>query len=409
MQNAKLKFMSFLLVTMFSLGAINYSYNEKILQFPCVDRSYSTSFDKNPQDNVRYGDSEKKIIKNYEKREGILEVLANIYSVRQKFSEKTYVYPGGDLIGIDLYTDGIICVEFEDLKAGGEIISSPAKKAGILHADIITHVNGQKVDSADEFERIISDLAQDICEVTIKRKDVMLKKKVGIVKCDDKAKRIGLWVRDNVMGLGTISFITQDREDFAALGHPISDSSTGITVPVKNGELIGADVLSIVKGRKNHPGEIRGIIRKTDELKATITQNSEFGIYGKIISDKLISDRDLIELAPRSEVHAGDAKIITTIDNERKEYDIIIEEVYTQDEPATKSMMIKITDEDLIEKTGGIIQGMSGSPIIQNGKLVGVVTHVLTGDPKRGYAIYSEWMIKKCIGCQNTTASANGK
>ena len=117
MQNAKLKFMSFLLVTMFSLGAINYSYNEKILQFPCVDRSYSTSFDKNPQDNVRYGDSEKKIIKNYEKREGILEVLANIYSVRQKFSEKTYVYPGGDLIGIDLYTDGIICVEFEDLKS----------------------------------------------------------------------------------------------------------------------------------------------------------------------------------------------------------------------------------------------------------------------------------------------------
>jgi len=400
MKNAKLKFVCLFLAFMFCTALSVYSQNEKIFR-------NETHFSAENDLSARSEDAgyEKKL-KISQKKEGILSFVANNINNRgiTDTADEVYVYPGGDLIGIRLDTKGVICVEHEDLMADSGIIPSPSESAGILPGDVITHINSLEVNDADEFERIISILEGESCEVTLKRKEVVLKKDVKIILCSDGVKRIGLWIRDNVMGLGTLSFITSDRTTFAALGHPISDANTGITVPVKNGELKGAEVLSIIKGKRNHPGEIRGIIRRSPLLNAGITLNNDFGIYGIVKDEMILKGREPVAVAKQSEIKEGKAYLITTVDNVRTEYEITIEEIYHQSSPSTKSMMIRITDDELLKKTGGIIQGMSGSPIIQDGKLIGAVTHVLTTDPTRGYAIFAEWMINNCSSCQNMTA-----
>ncbi len=198
-------------------------------------------------------------------------------------------------------------------------------------------------------------------------------------------------------GVGTASFYEPESGMFCALGHGITDVDTGDIINIANGELVTTNIISIIKGEKGKPGEIKGSI-ETGEKIGDVAKNTSFGIYGTVSQkSKLgISSNEEVEVALRDEIKQGEAEIICELDNGKKEnYKIQIQKVYTSNNYDNKSMLIKITDERLLEKTGGIVQGMSGSPILQNGKFVGSVTHVLVNDPTVGYGVFADMMIKQ--------------
>ena len=203
-------------------------------------------------------------------------------------------------------------------------------------------------------------------------------------------------MRDSTAGVGTLTFYHEKSGKFAALGHPITDVDTGTMLTVKDGNIINSSIISIKKGTKGNPGEVRGIFVNEGDPLGNIKTNTVSGIYGTSVkalkNDKLNKP---MEVGLRNDIKEGDAQILTTVDGEQpKLYNIKIEKLLSQDSPGPKSMVIRVTDSELLEKTGGIVQGMSGSPIIQNNKIVGAVTHVLINKPDVGYGIYMEWMLK---------------
>lgn len=216
-------------------------------------------------------------------------------------------------------------------------------------------------------------------------------------KTNNNEYKLGLWVRDAAAGVGTMTFYEPETGNFAALGHGIMDIDTSKLINISKGELVTSKILSIVKGENGKPGEIKGSIENGTSV-GEIYENTPFGIYGKIKNTASlgIDKNNTVEVATREEIKTGEAKIICTLDNGKKqEYNIKVEKIYYNNNSDNKSMLIKVTDEKLIEKTGGIIQGMSGSPIIQNGKFIGAVTHVLVNDSTKGYAVFGDLMVKQ--------------
>ena len=196
---------------------------------------------------------------------------------------------------------------------------------------------------------------------------------------------------------GTMTFYEPDSGKFASLGHGITDIDTSELINIANGELVGTKILSIVKGEKGSPGEIKGTLEDESYL-GTISKNTNFGVYGSIVdkTELNISNTNEMEVALRTEIKTGKAQIMCQLDNDKVEtYDIEIEKLYVNNYENNKSMLIKVTDERLLEKTGGIIQGMSGAPIIQDGKFIGAVTHVLVNEPTVGYGVFADIMIKQ--------------
>ena len=200
-----------------------------------------------------------------------------------------------------------------------------------------------------------------------------------------------------LLGVGTATFYEPETGNFCALGHAITDIDTGEIVNISNGELMSTNIVAITKGKKGSPGQIKGTIENGEEI-GDVEKNTAFGLYGKITKTNKIelNNEEALEVALREEIKEGDAEIICELENGKKEkYSIKIEKIYTSNSRDNKSMLIKITDDKLIEKTGGIIQGMSGSPIIQNGKFIGAVTHVLVQNPTEGYAVFGDMLIKQ--------------
>ena len=333
------------------------------------------------------------------KNEGSYKLTAKLFnlvpikSINVNVMSDTLVYPSGAIIGVRLDTKGVIVVDFEEIEtAFGK--KSPAKEAKLYEGDVITHINGKPVNTASEFRSRVSMITDRELKLDLIRKDVKLSVKLRPVKSSkDGSYKTGMWVRDNVAGIGTLTCVTQDKKNFCALGHAITDSSTGIVIPLKDGDLLKADVVSLVKGEKNHPGEIRGIFTDINTSYGNIIKNDEYGIYGEYTNEIDGYYDKPISIAMQNEITTGKATIISTIEDRTKEYDIEIEKVNYKNVPSTKCMLIKITDKELLDQTGGIIQGMSGSPIIQDGKLIGAVTHVLVNDPTRGYGIFIENML----------------
>ena len=209
--------------------------------------------------------------------------------------------------------------------------------------------------------------------------------------------KLGLWVRDSAAGIGTMTYYEPSSKNFAALGHGITDIDTGKILNISNGEFITTKVLSIIKGQDGNPGKIQGSINEQSKI-GTINKNTIFGIYGIIddISKIKIDTTEIIDVATRNEIELGEAKILCSLDGETaKEYKVQIDRIYLNNDYDNKSILIKVIDKQLIEKTGGIIQGMSGSPVIQNGKFIGAVTNVLVNDPTKGYGIFGDIMIKQ--------------
>lgn len=305
------------------------------------------------------------------------------------------VYPGGINVGIKLSTKGVLVVGHSEIQSVEGKIESPAKTSGIELGDVLIKINGEEIQSSKDLSKKVKGLNKSKISVDYLRNGNVESKEIDLEKENNEYK-LGLWVRDSTAGIGTLTFYDKNTSIFGALGHPITDGDTNKPFTISDGDLLNSSVISVRKGEKGSPGELKGLFVNEKESLAKIQKNTESGIFGeaKVDLTNTVFDKPL-KVGFRNEIVEGPAQIITTIDeNGPKMYDIEIIKILPQEEPGPKSMVIKVTDEKLLETTGGIVQGMSGSPIIQNDKLVGAVTHVLINKPDVGYGIYIEWMLK---------------
>ncbi len=318
---------------------------------------------------------------------GILPVKEMEVEVSQ---ERTLI-PGGKSVGIAIETEGLVVVGTSDLGRD----TSPARLAGLNSGDIITEINGQKVRTAEDLSVLLQ--AGETAAVTVVRDDET--QTISLTPATDPrdgSARIGAWVRSSTAGVGTLTFIDPQTGAYGALGHAISDMDTGITLPVEDGGLYESDVVQIKRGEQGSPGEIVGDFLSRQSQIGEVTLNCDYGIYGQNYSggtEGLLYPEGL-PVGTRSQMHTGEAQIITTVDDQVRAYDCEIEHLEPADGAKMRSIVIHVTDPELIERTGGIVQGMSGSPIIQDGYIVGAVTHVFVNDPTRGYGIGIETMLE---------------
>ena len=314
----------------------------------------------------------------------------NNVSENSKNNTRKYVYAGGTPIGIKLYCDGVIIVGMDNIKTSdGEV--NPAKKSGLQKGDIIKSINGKNVKSNTDVSQEIEKNKGNKIIFEIYRNGKIQNIEFSSVKDKDGLFRAGLWIRDSSAGIGTLSFITENG-CFASLGHGVCDVDTGELLPLSDGVTTTAVITGLYKGYEGSAGELCGVLDR-DET-GLIKYNIETGIYGKMKTEDF-KGLTKFPVASDNEIKKGKAQIITTVsEGETGYYDIEITDIdYKSAEH--KNMVIKITDETLKEKTGGIIQGMSGSPIIQNGMIVGAVTHVFLNDPTGGYGIFVSSMLKE--------------
>ncbi len=292
-------------------------------------------------------------------------------------------YVGGTPIGLLLNTDGAVVVDVEK--------ESHAKQ--IKEGDIITQIDGEDVESLDEMPQMIQQ--KDRVEIEFLRNNKTRKEIVKTYpdETEDKLK-LGLWVKDDVAGVGTLSFVNSKTMKYGALGHPIVDTTSGNVVPVSSGKIYPCNLVGIKRGKKNQPGELRCVFTENVGSVGDIKDNSQFGINGTLTKlDGLVDGNRMAKLGGRLCVKPGKAKIVSNISGIAEEYEIEIIKANYQKKAKNKSIVFRVKDKKLINLSGGIVQGMSGSPIIQDGKIVGAVTHVFTNDPTKGYGVYVDWML----------------
>lgn len=298
--------------------------------------------------------------------------------------------PCGNPFGIKLLTDGVIVIEVSSFETSSGM-RAPAMDAGIKMGDIIKTINGQKIRSNEDIADVIEKSGGNKLTIKLVRNDTNIIVNVTPGMCEsDGSYRVGLWVRDSSAGIGTVTFYDPETGVFAGLGHPVCDVDTGNILPLSEGEVVDVTVNGIKRGTSGIPGELIGSFTSNSAV-GSLELNCENGLYGTLSEYK--ADSEAVPLGMRQEIDVGDAYIYTTINGtEPKKYSIVIEKIDLQDSCGSRNMIIRVTDKELLEKTGGIVQGMSGSPIIQNGKLVGAVTHVFVNNPTKGYAIFADTM-----------------
>ena len=303
-------------------------------------------------------------------------------------SKRKYVALGGEIFGIKMFTDGIIVADIDDVETE-DGIKNPAKNAGIKIGDIIKAVDGVVVTSTSHFSKIVQNSKGKAIKIKLLRdgKEIVVYFKT-LKEAQTGKYRAGLWVRDSTAGLGTISFYNPENNSFGGLGHAIYDVDTNEIIPLKYGAICPATINGVYKSSKGTVGELSGIL--SSNSIGRICVNCETGVYGFVNSPK----KDLIPVAVKQEVKEGNAQIACTVNGKTEFYDIEITRIFYKPTSINKDMIIKITDDRLLNLTGGIVQGMSGSPIIQNGMFVGAVTHVFVNNPKQGYAILAEKMLE---------------
>lgn len=309
------------------------------------------------------------------------------------------VVPSGESIGVKIKSKGIMIVGLSSITVQDGKKTCPAADSGFAIGDKIIEINNKAMDKENDIVEIInSDTNRGKrCKVKIEREKKVLELTVNpVLSMDDKLYKLGLWVRGSISGVGTLTFYEPISGRFAALGHGITDLESGLLVDIDNGKILKSKVISIQKAKKSSPGEIVGIFNEKNGIYGIIEKNTPYGIYGYIEPDLVNKKGRIMPIGLGTHVKEGNAKILTTIEDDKvEEFDVEIQKVFKQNNADSKGMIIKITDKRLLEKTGGIVQGMSGSPIIQNGRLIGSITHVLVNDPVRGYGIFVEWMFNE--------------
>jgi len=322
-----------------------------------------------------------------------------VKKVNVKVLDDFKVIPGGQSIGVKLNTRGVLVVGHHLVKtdSGNE---SPGEEADIKVGDMILKINDQDIKEMKEIAPFVEKAgeAKEPLDVTVKRNDETFETELK-PKYDQKDEkyRIGLYIRDSAAGIGTMTFYHPESKKYGALGHVISDMDTKKPIEINEGTIVRSDVTSIDKGSNGVPGEKQARFSNKTERIGSITRNSPFGIFGKLDEqiDNGIMDKPM-PIALSHQVKEGPAEILTVLNGEEVQtFDVEIVSSVPQKFPATKGMIVKITDSKLLKETGGIVQGMSGSPIIQDGKVIGAVTHVFVNDPTSGYGVHIEWMLNE--------------
>ncbi|SFA72019.1 stage IV sporulation protein B [Lentibacillus halodurans] len=313
--------------------------------------------------------------------------------------EDIEVIPGGQSIGVQLHTLGVLVVGHHQIKGESGTVS-PGEDANIQVGDVILEINGEEVKEMEDVKPFVEEAGKEDkkLNVTLKRDSETIETTLDPVKDEKEDEyRIGLYIRDSAAGIGTMTFYDPETKNYGALGHVISDMDTQKPIEIHNGSIVRSNVTSIEKGNHGTPGEKQAKFSMQDEKIGSITKNSPFGIFGQL--NKPISNGKYDEPMPIAlshEVKEGPAKILTVLEGEEvKEFDVKVVSSVPQKFPAKKGMVIQINDDELLNETGGIVQGMSGSPIIQDGKVIGAVTHVFVNDPTSGYGVHIEWMLQE--------------
>lgn len=311
--------------------------------------------------------------------------------------EEQYAYASGRVIGIYEQTIGVLVLKTTEVEDADGILVSPAENR-VMSGDYITMVNQQEVNSKETLVNLIQQNGSEPLTLTVSRKGDYIDVAVKPVCTEEGNYLLGIWVKDDMAGIGTMTYYTAEGE-FGALGHGIGDGETGELLSTSDGSIYQMSLMSISRGTKGAPGELQGMIYygKNYHL-GTIRENTSLGIYGDLDTDRLLAyelEDICYPVGYKQEITEGKAWILSDISGEVCSYEIEITDLTYQPEDSNKGIRLKVTDEDLLELTGGIVQGMSGSPIIQNGKLVGAVTHVLVNDPTSGYGVFIENMIRQ--------------
>lgn len=323
--------------------------------------------------------------------------LIPIRTVQVDVLPQLKLVPGGHSIGVVLHSRGVIVVGNSPIQTSDGQYVTPAKDAGINVGDLILSINQVPVQSDSQVAEIIDSNGQgEALNFLIKRGEEQINVLVKPILCNDtKRYRIGLFVRDSAAGVGTLTFYEPNSRTYGALGHIITDSDTNQPIDCEKGKIVPATVSGIQHGKRGHPGEKIGVFIEEDQLLGNIQKNTQFGIYGHLnamLNNDLYSEG--IPIASMNQVQTGYAEMLTVVEGQTIErFAIEIQKINLQDSPESKGLVIKVIDPRLLDRTGGIVQGMSGSPIIQNGKIVGAVTHVFVHDPTKGYGCFIDWML----------------
>ncbi|NLD82945.1 MAG: SpoIVB peptidase [Clostridiales bacterium] len=318
--------------------------------------------------------------------------LLPIRKLRLKVDEETRLIPGGAAVGVALATKGVLVIGVSDVSG-----QNPSQRAGLRSGDVIESLNGEEITDSAHLTSLVAAARGGPIDVSYRRDGVL--RSARLTPILDRASgrwRIGAWVRDSTAGVGTLSYYDPANQTYGALGHAINDGDTGKLLPVRAGSLLKAQIVDVRKGQKGSPGELRGTFLQEKTILGDIRENTDLGIYGTLdaaYENALYPDG--LPVGYQESVTTGPATILSTVDGGGvQEYQVEIIQKSRQMVPGQKSMVIQVTDERLLQKTGGIVQGMSGSPIIQNGRIVGAVTHVFVDDPTKGYGLYIEWMLQ---------------
>lgn len=312
---------------------------------------------------------------------------------------KLRVIPTGNLIGLKLYTNGVLVIGTSEIKNINGEIEKPFLSSNIKEGDIILELNKIKIESSKILEDIINKSDGKYIDLKYSRNGEIYYTNIKPVKVEKGKYKLGLWVRDSASGVGTMTFYEPETKKFVALGHGISDNDTDKLLDVGNGEIVNSKIVNITKGKNGVPGEIRGSILNETTI-GNVIKNSNFGVFG--ILDNKISTIDKyengIDVELSENIELGDATILATTETGVvEEYNIEVTSINFENTDDNKNFQVKITDDRLINKTGGIICGMSGCPVIQNNKLIGALTNVLVSDPKIGYGVFADILVKEMV------------
>ncbi len=305
----------------------------------------------------------------------------------QETPNERILIPLGKAVGIKLFSDGVLVVGTSEVSG-----ATPASDCGLKEGDLILKLNNEKITSTEHIQSLLNENGTQPLTLTYQRGDKKHKATTAAVQCADGSFRLGAWIRDSMAGVGTLTYYDPQTHEYGALGHGITDVDTAMLMPLSTGTIMETSIKAVKIGMRGDPGELKGDFSVQRNV-GTLQANTDSGIFGKMSDNDFITEHDAMPIAAAAQVNTGKATILATVSgNQAQEYEVEITRLYAHNQ-STRNMLLRVTDQRLLATTGGIVQGMSGSPIIQNGRLVGAVTHVLVNSPDQGYGIFIENML----------------